>query len=263
LKSFETWRTWLVVVGLIIFGAVASVAWPAIVDSLNLGVNFGAGSGSGVGITAIEPIPLPAWISGLPGISALVDENGAINAFLVLGALTALLAGAIVTTGVVIGLILRLLDRQTRSVKADPQFQQNLTTLEQREKARLQALAREQPPTPLPPHDRPRWSRVATSLVILFFVFLASFAIADTLYPGGTMQLAGGGSVNAGLTLGAILTVFTLLILLWVVPRRSVAVAGGENRPISWNMVWVVVTGLVFLGIGIGLTLAMRVVEAP
>jgi hypothetical protein len=263
LKSFETWRTWLVVVGLIIFGAVASVAWPAIVDTLNPGLNLGVGSGGGVGITAIEPIPLPAWMSGLPGISALVDENGAINAFLVLGALTALLAGAIVTTGLVIGLILRLLDRQTRNVKANPQFQQNLTTLEQREKDRLQALAREQPPTPLPQHERPRWSRVATSLVILFFVFLASFAIADTLYPGGTMELGGGRSVNAGLTLGWILTLFTLLILLWVVPRRSVAVEGGESRPISWNVVWVVVTGLVFLGIGVGLTLAMRVVAVP
>ncbi len=258
MKSFETWRTWLIVGGLLLFGAIASVAWPAIVDSLNLELNVGGGPG----IRTLEPIPLPGWMSSLPGMSALVDDNGAINPFLVLGALTVLLLGAIVTTGLIIGLLLRLLDRQTRDVKADPQFQQNQAALEQREKARLQTLAREQPPTPLPEHERPRWSRWATSLVVLFFVFLASFAIAGTLYPGGVMEL-GGQSVNAGLTLGGILTLFTLLILLWLVPRRAAAMEGGENRPISWNMIWVVVTGLVFLGIGVGLTLAMWVAETP
>jgi hypothetical protein len=263
LKSFETRTTWLIIIGLLIFGAIASVAWPAIIASLDSGLGLSLGAGPAGGVQPLEPVPLPAWMSSLPGVEAVAGDSGELNPLLVLVVITALLVGLVVGTGLVIGILLRLLDRQTRNVKGDSEFQEKLAAQQQREKERIRALAQEQPPSQIPDHERPRWSTVATSLVILFFVFLAGFAMADTFYPGGAIELAGGRSVDAGLSLAGSLTLLTLLIILLVTPRRAVQSATGERRPVSWNMIWVIVTGLVFLGIGIGLTLAMRVVDVP
>jgi hypothetical protein len=264
LKSFETRTTWLIIIGLLIFGAIASVVWPAIIDSLDSGLGLSLGARPAGGLQPLEPVPLPAWMSGLPGMEAVAGDSGELNPLLVLVVITAVFVGLVVGTGLVLGILLRLLDRQTRNVKADSEFQAKLTAQQQREKERFRALAQEQPPSQIPDHERPRWSRVATSLVILFFIFLAGFAMADTFYPSGAIEVAGGRSVDAGLSLAGGLTLLALLLILLVTPRRrAVAGAGGENRPVSWNMIWVIVTGLVFLGIGIGLTLAMRVVEVP
>jgi hypothetical protein len=260
LKSFETWRTWVIIIGLLLFAAVASVAWPAIVDSLNLDLDLsGSGRGAGELETALDGIPVPDAVAGLPGISALVDDEERISPWLVLAAISALIISLIVGTGLVLGILFRLLDRQTRQVKADPEFNENAAALAQREKERLQQRAQEQPPTPMPSHERPRWSLVATSLVILFFVLLVGFAVGDTLYGGATDN--GGDPVLAlvlGLGLAALLVMVAAILL-----RRGRPYVSNENASISWGVIWVVISGLVFLGIGLGLTLAMRTVEAP
>lgn len=264
MKSFETWSTWLIIIGLLVFGAVASVAWPAIADSFDLGVDLSPGNilGGGAEIEReTESVPLPAWMAGLPGVEAVVDDSGGINPLLVLAALTALLVGLIAGGGLVLGFIVRLLDRQTRQVKSDPEFQESAASLARREQERQRALAESQPPSGVPEHQHPRWSVVATSLVILFFVLLLGFALADTLYPAGPIEVASGRWVDPAIPWAIGLVVSTLLLILIVVRGRAMTIGGNENQPISWNLIWVVVTGLVFLGIGIGLTLAMRVVD--
>lgn len=263
MKSFETWRTWLIIIGLLVFGAVASVAWPAIVDALDFDANLDFGSYFGGTAGAVEQesdnIPLPDWLAGLPGVGAVVDDDGAVHPLLVLAVLGGLLVGLIAGIGLVIGLIFRLLDRQARQVKADPGFQSNAAALTKREQERLRAKAESQPPTPMPSHEHPRWSAVATVLVILFFVLLVGFALADTVYPAGPIELASGWWVDPALPWSLGMVLVALLSILFFARNRSLAAGGDENRPISWNMVWVIVTGLVFLGIGLGLTMAMRV----
>lgn len=264
MKSFETRTTWLIVIGLLVFAAVASAAWPAVANSLNLEPGLGGPGGAGGLDTELDGVPLPAVLEGLPGVDLIADDEGRISPWLVLAVIGGLVTGLIIGTGLVIGLLLRLLDRQTRKVKADPQFNEQAAALAQREKERLQQLARSQPPAPTPVHERPRWSLVATALIILFFVFLAGFALSDTFYGGGDVELFEGRYGNPALPLAGGMALVALLVLITAVRgRRSRVLDSDENAPVSWGMIWVVVSGLIFLGIGIGLTLAMRTVEAP
>lgn len=265
MKSFETRTTWLIVIGLLVFAAVASVAWPAIVDSLDLGFDLPGGpSVAGELETELEAVPLPDWMAGLPGVEAVADDEGRVNPWLVLAVVGALVTGLILGTGLVMGLVLRLLDRFTRNVKEDPAYNEQAAALAQREKEQLRQLAQSRPPTPSPDHERPRWSLVATSLLILFFVFLAGFALSDTFYGGGDVELFEGRWGNPALPLAGGLALVALLILIGTVRvRRGRTLDGNENAPVSWSLIWVIVSGFIFLGIGIGLTLAMRTVEAP
>jgi len=258
LKSFETRTTWLIVIGLLIFAAVASALWPAIAGSLDLRPG-GGGPGAGRQIeTTLEGIPLPDALAGLPGVGAVTDDEGRISPWLVLAAISALVVGLIVGGGLVMGVLLRLIDRLARNVKADPTFNEQAAALAQREKERLQQLTQSQPPDPVPDHSRSRWSVVATTLVIVFLVFLTGLAVADTIYAGVDTGLS-----NPVLTVAAVAALVALLIVVAVVWRRGRTVESNENAAVSWGMIWVIVSGLIFLGIGIGLTLAMRTVEVP
>ncbi|MDT8305341.1 MAG: hypothetical protein RRC07_05350 [Anaerolineae bacterium] len=258
MKSFETWRTWLIIIGLLVFGAVASVAWPAIVDSINLDFDLSLAGRSGEVEQESGSIPLPAWLAGLPGVDAVVDDSGGVHPLLVFVVLAALFVGLIAGAGIVLGLLVRVLDRQVRQVKSDSEFQESAAALARREQERLRARSQSQPSSDMPAHQHPRWSVVATSLVVLFFVLLLGFALADTLYPSGPIELASGRWVDPAVPWSIGLVVFALLLILVVVRSRGAALGGNENQPVSWNMIWVVITGLVFLGIGIGLTLAIR-----
>ena len=101
MKSFETRTTWLIVIGLLIFAAVASALWPAIAGSLDLRPG-GGGPGAGRQIeTTLEGIPLPDALAGLPGVGAVTDDEGRISPWLVLAAISALVVGLIVGGGLV------------------------------------------------------------------------------------------------------------------------------------------------------------------
>lgn len=257
MKSFETRTTWLIVIGLLIFAAIASALWPAIAGSLDLGLGGGPAIGGEIE-TTLEGIPLPDWLAGLPGMDAVTDDEGRMSPWLVLAVIGALVTGLIVGGGLVMGLLYRLLDRQTRNVKADPKFNEQAAALAQREKERLQQAVQSRPPDPIPDHKRSRWSVVATALIIIFLVFLTGLAVADTLYADVDTGLS-----NPVLAVAGGFALFALLIVAAVIWRRGRIGESNENAPVSWGMIWVVVSGLIFLGIGLGLTLAMRTVEVP
>ena len=257
MKSFETRTTWLIIIGLLIFAAVASAVWPAIAGSLNLDLGGGSGIGSEIE-TTLDGVPLPDWMAGLPGMDAITDDEGRISPWLILAVIGALVTGLIVGGGLVMGLLFRLIDRQTRNVKADPAYNEQAAALAQREKERLQQAAQSRPPDPIPDHKRSRWSLVATALVTVFLVFLTGLAVADTIYADVDTGLS---NPVMAVAAGAALT--ALLIVAAVVWWRGRTGESDENAPVSWNMIWVVVSGLIFLGIGIGLTLAMRTIETP
>jgi hypothetical protein len=62
---------------------------------------------------------------------------------------------------------------------------------------------------------------------------------------------------------GGLALVTLLFLILAVAWRRGRRYESNENAPVSWGLIWVVISGLIFVGIGIGLTLAMRTVEVP
>ena len=191
-----------------------------------------------------------APLQGLEG----KEVNPLVWSLIILGILIVGIGGL----AAVLYLVIVLLDRITTRTKEDPAFQAKVTQMEQRQKEVFKELEKTQPPTPIPDHNRPRWSAISTALVIVMFVAFAAIAVAQTLRPGMQVELLGTlMPVAVPIVLVAMLLAAVILVIT-VKPRRLAAVDTTDNEPVNWSALWVAVSGLVFLGIGLGLLFAVR-----
>lgn len=191
-----------------------------------------------------------APLQGLEG----TEVNPLVWSLIILGILIVGIGGL----AAVLYLVIVLLDRITTRTKEDPAFQAKVTQMEQRQKEVFKELEKTQPPTPIPDHNRPRWSAISTALVIVMFVAFAAIAVAQTLRPGMQVELLGTlMPVAVPIVLVAMLLAAVILVIT-VKPRRLAAVDTTDNEPVNWSALWVAVSGLVFLGIGLGLIFAVR-----
>lgn len=268
MKSFETWKTWAFIIGLLLFSALASVAWPAIQERLDLDWE-GVYATPTIGGFEVESgemvtIQLEDYLFGEVLVEAplLRELNGRqVHPLVLAGILTLLMVGALFVVALPLALIYVRLDRQTVALKQDESFQAKQSELEQRQREEIKALEKSQPPGDIPDHERSGWSVVSTSAIILMFVVFIGFALADTFYPDREVQFYSDFLVNPAVpVVGILLFIAILALIAYFRPRGGdpLVATDGDDRPIPWDTIWVVVSGLIFLGIGIGLMLAVR-----
>lgn len=264
LKSFETIRTWLIVVGLLLFSGLASLAWVTLsgqetgLEAPSLGLDLAIDVGEPVTIQ-LDQYLLGEVLVDAPLISQL--QGVQVPSLLLAAILTAITVGGLVAIGLPLALIYVRLERQTEEVKEDPEFQERQAALEKQETERLRALNEEKPPTPMPSHEMPRWAVASTALVILFFVIMISFTLGDTFYAGDSVQLGRNFFVDPGIVISLVLGLITLIGLAGTLGRRSTEgeqVEDEDREGIPWGVIWVALTGFIFLGVGIGIMLAIR-----
>jgi hypothetical protein len=267
LKSFETWKTWALILGLLLFSAAATVAWPWIQEQIDLGSEgvYATPAIEGLEVESGEmvTIQLEDYLLGEVLVQApLISElDGLVVHPLVLTAILAAISfGALFAVALPLAFIYVRLDRQTVTLKEDEGFQAKQAALEKRQQQEIKELEKTQPPRPMPDHERSGWSIVSTSAIIIMFVVFLGFALADTFFPAGEIQLNGDALINPALPVVGVLLIITLFgLIVYFRPRRAVGLdEDSRDAPIPWGTVWVVVSGLVFLGIGIGLMLAVR-----
>lgn len=260
MKRFESLRTWLVIVGLLLFSGVASLAWIALsgqggIRAPSLGLDLA--------LEPIEPITieLEDYLLGealveAPVISQLNGQE--VPYLLVVAIIVAVTVGGLLAMGVPLAFIYVLLDRQAGQVKEDSEFQEQQAALQKKETERLRALNEEHPPTEMPSHEMPRWAVTSTALIVLFFAVLIGYALSDTFFPEGEVQLTSSIFVNPALIISSVLGIISLIALAAALGRRTY---GGEDEEVSripWGAIWVAITGFIFLGIGMGLMFAIR-----
>ena len=265
MKSFETLRTWLIVGGLILFSGLASLAWVGLSAQDGAGgLNPVQGLNLDLSVDVGEPvtIQLDQYLLGevlvdAPLISNLQGEE--VPSLLLAGILAAVTVGGLIAVGLPLGWIYVRLDQQAEQVKEDEAFQESRAELEKKETERIRALKEAQPPTPIPSHQMPRWAAASTALVVLFFVILVSYVLADTFYPDGEVELASNLFVDPALILSAVLGIVSVIAMAGTSGRRPEDEDVDEReRRVPWGAIWVALTGFIFLGIGTGLMLAIR-----
>lgn len=267
LKSFETIRTWLIVVGLLLFSGLASLAWVTLsgqesaLEVPSLGLDLAIDVGDPVTIQ-LDQYLLGEVLVDAPLISQLHGVQ--VPSLLLAAILTAITIGGFLAIGLPLALIYVRLDRQAEEVKEDPEFQERQAALAKKETERLRAVNEEQPATPIPSHEMPRWAAVSTALIILFFVILVGFALGDTFYAGGSVQLGTNLFIDSGVVLALVLGLVTLIALAGTLGRRArgeqveAEAESGDDARIPWGVIWVALTGFIFLGIGTGIMIAIR-----
>jgi hypothetical protein len=238
----ESLRTWSIIIGLLLFGAVALVGWQLLNQPR---------AGTGDPHVQLPPPQVP------PLEFRVAEQVYQFEPFQALALLTVLVLAPLALVAAGIAAIFLLLDRQTAQVKEAPEFQSAVTQLNQRESEQIKRLraGRTTHPRPADP-TMPRWSAVSTSIIVVLFVMFVAFMLGRVFLPHETYWRGNLWDPAVLLMWGA--AIVTGLIMFLLVRGRERALAApddAEEAPPPWAWIWVIVTGLLIVGVGTGISL--------
>ena len=251
--------TWVIIILVVIGSGVAAAAGPNITNLLS----GGGGGPEPLGVHAEESetemvtIDFDNYLLGedlnaldIPPVEWVIEQvdGKSYPLWQVLGFLTIVVAiGPVVTMGVIVALGYRLLDRTATANKEDDGYKEAAAALEEREKAYIKENKDLKPASPIPSHELPRWSIVSTTIIYFFFAVLVGAMLAATFDgPVGTTGWLFGG-------LALLLCIFYFGFR----PQALAAVDGKDYRTTNWGIIWVVVSGAVFVGAGLAVMAAV------
>lgn len=249
MRNRQSLINWGIVLVLLLGAGVLTIAWPAI---------FGGGSSATAPIpTGPETITIPLPIA-IAGRSELVFTS-----WQLMGLIAFLVIGAVITGGIVLAVINWLLSRIVNNTKEDPAYQQDLAALERSTAAEIKELQAARPTSTSPDSRWRRWAIATTSAAILMFVAFFGLLIANSLFPQGYIVWQDT-LVNITAVVTLILVAIALIVLvLYYRSRREMVAAGdaavaGDAGSIPWDTIAILTTGLLVVGIGIGLILLLN-----
>ena len=106
---------------------------------------------------------------------------------------------------------------------------------------------------PQPSHKMPRWSIISNALIALMFVGFATMVLVRNFFPEGVTEMDGR-IVNVTTPVFVVFALITLLVMgLRLRPHKIEAVDKTDSGGIPWDFIAVLITGLIMLGLGIGI----------
>lgn len=240
----ESVKNWVIIFAVLVLTSLAAAVWPLVAHS------FSGSSASVSAPTEIQSIPLP-----FP-VFSMTETNG----FVIVAVLAVLMIGAIVVVGGGIGMAYLFLARQTDTVKESKQFQGHVAALTNLEKERIQQLRGTRSAGPIPDHNKLRWSVVSTSLITLLLVYTAVVIVNNAIIPAAAHIQLGSFALSTRLAMVVSSLLLTLLILAGRMRvERFANMDKSDNGPIPWDTIWVILTGLIVVGLGVGFLVYLNI----
>jgi hypothetical protein len=318
LSKTESWKTWTVIIALLIVFGLITVIVPGMIDSVQL--SSGGGSGGGLRAAEVGDIVIPPITNPITGD---VIEIEPIDPALALVVLTAVTVGLVVGTGVAITLLYTFISKLVVRTNDSDAFKDKQQVLANKEKEQLKTLQTGRKAASAPEVvGMPRWSVLSTSLIILLFVLFGSLVLTISFFPERLVsinnELVNPALIVAGIPLliglacllfyprwGAaflamtvmflsgctayyvldiagllatlsvtntilligLVELITLVLVAYFVPRRTAVeftekmeAKHKENNPIPYDSIAVLLSGLIILGLGLGL---MVLINSP
>lgn len=240
----SSWKLWVGIIVVLIVTGLVAVLWPAIAGAFQFSpsapsISAPSASASTIAITVPTP-PLPF----LPTFGLEPGQVVEVNGLLIMAALAGVVAALVIGAGVVLGLINLILSRLATNVETSDSYQEHVKVLEQKQNEKLKAIRSDRPADPVPDGNYVRWAAWATGLVILMFVYFLTLLTVRTLAPQAQ---------NTTLIVGIVALVTILILALRLRPARLQAIDSTDNEGIPWDTIMVIITGLLVVGVGIGL----------
>lgn len=241
----ESWKAWLGIFAVLIFSGLMAAFWPTISENLFSAFSSSGSSSGGTSVSAetvtFPPLPIPGLQDGIT-----------LNSVQILLGLSFLVVGAVVVTGIIVGIVNVILSRWITNVKTDGDYLEGTAALEQRETADLAKEREAHPADTSQQNDYSRWAVIATSMAILFFTIVIGYMVGSTLFPTGQIV-----NEDQIVNITAIITgAFFLLTLLYLVVRmdkgRLDEINAKASAGIPWDAFVVILLGTLVLGLGIG-----------
>ncbi len=242
MNAKESVKNWIAIFVILIVTSLVAAAWPLISTLFQP---------SGSRVNALPP--------RIPNVT-LPFTDTTVNGFVAVLLLAVIVIGVVVGAGFVLRLLYVLLTQQVESLKESEEYRTKVANLEKKEATAIKALRNGRAGTPMPPHKLPRWSVVSTSLIILFFTWAFSMILSNSLVqPGTNVQLFGFKvALSTLIVVGSLLTVLIILALTFR-PQRLDAIAATDVGPIPWDTIWIILTGVIVVGIGLGLVVYFNI----
>ncbi|MCA9936484.1 MAG: hypothetical protein H6662_04890 [Ardenticatenaceae bacterium] len=241
----ESVKNWVVIFVVLIVTSILAASWPLITSA------FSRGQG---GSTAVRPeistITLPFPLFGLEEI----------NSLLAVGLLAVVVIVLVAGVGGVLGAINLFLNKQTEVVKESETYQAHLSTLAQRETERMKELRADRKAGPVPAHTLPRWSVVSTSLIVLLFTVAGAMILNKAFVPDGAELTMGSFAFSTSVAIvGGFVLLALIFLAFWIRPQRLEAIEATDYGPIPWDTIWIILSGLIVVGLGVGLVIYFNI----
>jgi hypothetical protein len=260
LKQSSSWLTWATVALLLIFAGIASAVVPLILDEIQTGDDEAITQERSSTATTIDVSQLPFIGEVLVELDFIQDNIQGktitlLQAFGIAFGVVLMGIGALglaITLGTVV--YARLLDK----VYADESFQEAEAELAGKDKAAMKELAQEHAPSaPADPRRQARNSAIIFGFLIVMMAGIAALTIGVSLLDGGTFDFFGL-ELSAG-GFGFVVALSTAVVLILVMRRQDlmeIERSDTEHTPINWGAIWVLITGLIVVGVGAGIAIA-------
>lgn len=249
LSRTESWKAWLGILAILIFSGLMAAFWPAISENLFAALGSSGGGGTSVPAETVTFPPLP-----IPGL----QEGVTLTSVQILLGLSFLIIGAVVVTGIIIGIVNVILSRWITNVETSDKYIEGTAALEQREKAELAGEHEAHPADTSQQNDYSRWSVIATSMAVLFFAIVIGYLVGFTLFPSGQIVNEDQIVNITAIISGAIFLLTLLYLLLRMDSERLDEINASANAGIPWDAVFVILMGTLVLGLGIGAILFLN-----
>jgi hypothetical protein len=230
---------------LVIIAGSAAILWPVVADQL------GDSSARVESEVQTIHISLPATILGTDSLT--------LTSLQAMGILLFLVVGAVVVAGTLLSLAYVLLARQATALTESGKYSAHVAALEEKRAEKIKRLSTDRSVAAVPDHKMPRWSLISTSLIVLLFVLLFGMLVNGTFVPESE-YVVGGRLVNSALPIAGGFVLAAFAFLLWRMrPKALERLETTDYEPIPWDSIWVIVSGLLVVGLGIGLLVYLNV----
>ncbi len=169
----------------------------------------------------------------------------------IVGGLAALIMGGIAVVGAFLAFIFSRAERDAANTKNSESYHTHTATLEQQAADQIKQMRAGRQTDSVPAHQRPRWSTVSTSAVIILLAAFMGMLLNNTFLPDGEMMV-NGRTASAISVILLWLALISLFIIIW---RNQAAKARASEGGASWDTVWVVASGLLVVGVGVSLVI--------
>lgn len=245
MRNKRSWITWGIIFVILVGSGVLTILLPALLG----------GGGSATPLPS-EPttvtIPLPVPIGGRSEVTLPSWQ-------LMLG-LAVLIPGLVIGAGLTLGIVYILLSRLVTHTTGSNDFKQSATALDKRQAERIAQMRQTRPTSAAPESTWRRWAVITTILTVLMFVAFVTLLFTSTLFPGGQI-IRQDAIVNIGsIVVGVALLLTLLFMALWLRHDRIASFNRGDALAIPWDFIAVVITGLLVVGLGIGI---IAIINAP
>lgn len=240
-------QNWIAIFAILVVTGLLTAVWPAV-------TGWFGGEGASVSFeaevqTVVINLPFP-----IAGASVLE-----LSSLAVVGILAVVVIGLVAGGGAVLAGAYTLLSRAAADVKESESFQESQSALEEIEKERIAQLQEGRQVDETDEEREGVWSAISTTLIVLFFTTLAGNILTRALGVAGTGSLFGLTIAQSTLVIGG-LDLLAVFVAAWLFrPQRINKIDETDYGPIPWDSLWVIMTGLVVVGIGVGIVVYLNV----